>query len=585
MRLLVTFVRRYPWQSLAVLAALLAAGALEGMSLTALVPVVSAALGGGLVPADGEGGAALGAAGAAVVRAVSALGFTPSLPALGVVVLVGVVLRSAALLVAMRQVGYTVARVATDLRLELLRALLATRWEYFLRQPVGRLTNAVATEAYRASQAYLKGATLATSAVQLLVATGVALFVSWRATLVYLAAAATVSAVLYVLVRVAKRSGKRQTKIARNLLASMTDLLQSVKPLKAMGRQDLSDAVLAGQARALDRAIRREVLSKEGLRAVQEPVFAILIAAAVWAGLAHWKLPAPTVLVLAVLLARVLGGIRKVQSAYQDVVVLESAFWSLRATIDEAQQAVEVATGTKPPRLERAIRFDAVHFDYEGHPVLHGLSLEIPAGSLTALVGLSGAGKTTIVDLVIGLVRPQRGRVLVDGVPLEEIDLLAWRRACGYVPQENLLLHDTVLHNVTLGDPEVPRAEVERALRAANAWEFVSRLPRGLDTPVGERGGRFSGGQRQRLLIARALVRRPRLLILDEATSALDPASARALAATLRDLRGEMTILAISHQPDLVEAADRVYRLERGRATLDRGPGGLPAAGAAAAGS
>jgi ATP-binding cassette subfamily C protein len=162
----------------------------------------------------------------------------------------------------------------------------------------------------------------------------------------------------------------------------------------------------------------------------------------------------------------------------------------------------------------------------------------------------------------------------VDGVPLQAVERVAWRRALGYVPQENLLLHDSVLVNVTLADPSLGPADAERALRAAGAWEFVARLPEGLASSVGERGSLLSGGQRQRILIARALVRRPQLLILDEATSALDPTTAAALAETLRSLKGEVTILAISHQPDLVEAADRVYQLEKGRAVLVDEPQG-----------
>jgi ATP-binding cassette subfamily C protein len=166
-----------------------------------------------------------------------------------------------------------------------------------------------------------------------------------------------------------------------------------------------------------------------------------------------------------------------------------------------------------------------------------------------------------------GLVRPDAGRVLVDGVPLEALDLGSWRRCVGYVTQETLLFNDTIRTNVTLGDPAVGDADVERALRDAGAFDFVAARAEGLAAPVGERGGLLSGGQRQRIAIARALVHRPELLILDEATAALDPEAEAAVWASVAELRGKTTVVAISHQPTLLGVADRTYRIEKQHAT------------------
>jgi ATP-binding cassette subfamily C protein len=151
---------------------------------------------------------------------------------------------------------------------------------------------------------------------------------------------------------------------------------------------------------------------------------------------------------------------------------------------------------------------------------------------------------------------------------LDQVDLWEWRRTIGYVPQEPFLLHDTALWNVTLGDPELSEADAEAALRAAGAWEFVTELPQGMHSSVGERGTALSGGQRQRIAIARALAHRPKLLILDEVTSALDPENEAAMSRTLQGFRGRLTILAISHQPAVVEAADRIYRIQNGEVSL-----------------
>jgi ATP-binding cassette subfamily C protein len=562
MRVIVSFARAYPGQSLIVLLALVVAGTVEGASMTALIPAVGAWL-----ELEGGSDAAGGSLGRTVLSFFDRLGFSqPSMGLLLSVAVGGMAARSLIVLVAKRRVGYTVAHVATDLRLALLRALLKARWEYFLRQPVGKLANAMATEVDRSSKAYLHGANLVASGVQLIAYTTVALLMQWQATLTYVVVAGTIIVPLHRFVRLAGRAGRRITKLNSSMLSSMTDSLQSVKPLKAMARQDLAGAVLGDQARAMNKALRREVTSKEAMKATQELTQIGVLLGVAWAGKQVFAMSAAEILVMLILLARMLNGVGKVQAAWQDVAVCESAYWSLRSTIADAEQHVEELEGRIPPRFEREIRFDRVHFRYDERPVLTALSLVIPAGSFTTLVGHSGAGKTTIVDLITALVRPQEGRIWIDDQPLDELDVVAWRHSIGYVPQENLLLHDSVLGNVTLGDPDLTPADVERALRAAGAWDFVRALPDGMASSVGERGSALSGGQRQRILVARALVHRPRLLILDEATSALDPATAAALAETLRRLRGQVTILAVTHQTDLVGAADHVYRLEKGQA-------------------
>ena len=222
------------------------------------------------------------------------------------------------------------------------------------------------------------------------------------------------------------------------------------------------------------------------------------------------------------------------------------------------------------PTLKKGCEFRGVSFAYGRKTVLDDVSLTIPAGKLTTVTGASGAGKTTVADLLLGLHRPASGEIFVDGVPLGEIDLLRWRSRVGYVPQEVILFHDTVFANVTLGEPDLAAADVQTALEEAGAWDFVAQLPDGIEAIVGERGTMLSGGQRQRIALARALIHQPQLLILDEATSALDPETELAICRNVKALgvRRQLTVIAITHQPSWVTAADQVYRLE-GHRVLD----------------
>ena len=567
MQLMLFFARAYPWRSIIMLLALLLAGVAEGFSLSALLPLITIGIGSqtGAKQAVSSGSSGLEQM---VTETLTAVGLTPTIGVLLTLIVVAITIKSLLVLLSKKQVGYTVAHVATDLRLELLRALLAARWEYFLRQPVGGIANAMATEAARTSKAYLSGTNMAANIIETLVYTGVALLVSWKATLISLGTGSILAYILKPLIRRARRAGRRQTDLLKSLLSHLTDFLQSIKPLKAMAREYLADTLLEKKTTRLNRALEKQVLSKELLPAVYEPVSTGIIAIGLFVLLVHFRLPLSTTLVLVYLIGRIVKKISKIQGQYQEMVMFESAYWSLQGMIQQAEQETETALGDQLPLLKKCIRLNGVSFTYGDLPVLRDASLTFPANSFTAIVGPSGSGKTTIADLIAGLLRPQKGEVWIDNLPMNQVDLKSWRRMIGYVPQETLLLHDSVLINVTLGDSELTEKDAEYALRSAGAWDFVMNMPQGINSTVGERGHMLSGGQRQRIAIARALVHKPALLILDEPTSALDRQSEAEICETLRQLRGEITILAISHQPTLMTAADRSYRLQDGAVVL-----------------
>lgn len=573
MRVFLLLIRSYRVQSIIMLLALMFAGIAEGFGLSTMLPLLSTVLGSQV--GDGQAVTTGSAAGGSVAErmvneTLRSLGIPPRMEVLLLVIFCAIILKSALVLLANKHVGYTVARVATDLRLALLRALLASRWEFHLRQPVGSLANAMATEAQRACKTYLYGAAMTIALLQAVVYVGVAFLVSWKATLVALAAGLIIFAALKRFIAKARRAGERQTKLLKSVLAHLTDSLQSIKPLKAMALENLAESVLFKEITKLNRALRKQVLSKEYLRAFQEPLRTGLILLGLYGALTYLHMPLTTVVILVLLISRVLSQLSKVQEAYQKMVTLESGYWSLQEKIKEAEAEREEGHGTQMPTLEKAVRLKNVSFTYEQNWVLRNASFTIPAGMITAIVGPSGSGKTTIVDLITGLLQPQEGQILIDRLPLMQADLHRWRQSIGYVPQESWLLHDTVLKNVTLGDPGIDQKDAMHALRAAGAWQFVQGLPKGINSTVGEHGGKISGGQRQRIAIARALVHKPKLLILDEATTALDPETESAICDTLQNLRGDLTILVISHQPALLKIADNAYRLSDG-AVLAKG--------------
>ncbi|MGH2747927.1 MAG: ABC transporter ATP-binding protein [Actinomycetota bacterium] len=510
----------------------------------------------------GEAPASAGTVGEAIFNVLRTIGISPSVGSFLMLLVIGLGLKAIAFILAMRQAGYAAADFATDLRLELIRALIGARWKYFSGQPVGALTNSVGTEAMRASQMFTEACYLVAGIVQVAVYIVLAVLVSWYVTFGALILGAAMFFVFSFLVKIAYQAGRRETDLLKSLIGRLADGLGAIKPLKAMAREGAVYPLLEAETRELNQAQRRQILSKASLPALQEPLVALFMALGIYVAVSVANVPFNQLIFMAIIFHRIVSRVGNVQSYFQSVASLESAYWSLRSAIDEARQSIELHPGTKTPSIREGIALRNIWLMHDAVPVLEDLSLALPAGHVTALIGPSGVGKTTIVDLLTGLLTPDRGEILLDGTPLHEIDLRRWRERIGYVPQETILLHESILKNVALEDSSITYEDVEAALTAAQAWDFVSKLPDGIETPVGERGVKLSGGQRQRIAIARALIRSPDLLILDEATFGLDPNTEAAVLSGVRAFKHPITIVAISHQPSLMSVADAVYRIE-----------------------
>jgi ABC-type transport system involved in cytochrome bd biosynthesis fused ATPase/permease subunit len=232
-----------------------------------------------------------------------------------------------------------------------------------------------------------------------------------------------------------------------------------------------------------------------------------------------------------------------------------------------------VVTGDAPapdPALEPIV-FERVSFAYplRDGDVLNEIDLELRPGETVALVGVSGAGKSTLVSLLLSFAQPASGRILVGDVDLADVDPAAWRRRIAYVPQRPTLFHGTVADNIRLGDPGADDDAVRRAAELAGAHEFVSALPQGYDTPVGEAERQLSTGERRRIALARAFLRDAPLVLLDEPTADLDPGRVALVSAAIERVRPGRTVLLVAHRPELASRADRVVRLADGRVATE----------------
>lgn len=541
-----------PW--LVVLAFFLAS-LTEGIGLVTLLPVI-AIVGG---ESDPSGTAKV------ILDKLAEFGIQPDLNSLIGVFILMMVLKASITFLATQFISNTAAEVATNIRRQVISGIMRARWQFIIESAKGQFPFIVSGESNRAADAYLTSTTFIALVAQTAINLLVALYLSWKLALAGVALGLIVAGALGFLVPLAKKAGKRETFTRRALISELTDALHNLKPLRAMGRETAYEQLLRAQVEKVRRAMRRQILYREGLTGLNEILIAVGFAAIILTAPAVMNVGFETLAIMAVALARTANNIGKLQKTYQRVAMLESAYIVTGRLLDDLSVAAEERTGGRQVDLSDGIRFDHVSLQHGDVRALQDVSFKIKAKDLTVIVGPSGAGKTSIIDLALRLYEPSAGSIAIDGIELGELDISAWRNRVGYVAQELMLLHDTIYNNVTFGDPSVTEEDVARALELAGAAGFVATLPQGLATEVGSGGAKLSGGQRQRIALARALARRPDLLIFDEATSALDRATAQAISAEVERLKGLVTIIVITHRGEFLDIADHLIRIESGR--------------------
>ncbi|WP_055108540.1 ABC transporter ATP-binding protein [Paenibacillus ihumii] len=264
--------------------------------------------------------------------------------------------------------------------------------------------------------------------------------------------------------------------------------------------------------------------------------------------------------------AMIINSVSSILNVYPNLVKGFESLHSITEVI-MSRETEEYKGRHKPEQIEGEYRFEGVGFRYKGSErhVLQDFSLTVKPGETVAFVGESGSGKSTILNLIIGFYKPQAGQIWVDGIPMNELSMRRYRQSLAIVLQNNILFSGTIRENITYGLPHISEEKLQQAIWMANLQDVIDSLPDGLDTSVGEHGGRLSGGQRQRIAIARALVRDPKIIILDEATSALDNVSERHVQQAMEQLMQGRTTFIVAHRLSTVKNADRIVVMKKGR--------------------
>jgi subfamily B ATP-binding cassette protein MsbA len=459
-----------------------------------------------------------------------------------------------------------------DLRSRLFAHLLTLELGFFQRTRAGQLISAMITEIDQ-TKTVITAALLSFFQNLVVLATTLVILsqISLRLTLLTLLFVPFLVLGLQALIRRLRSHAQARARERGEITSTVAERLGAIRLIRAYGEEKAEASRFGTQAERY----RKRVIRTQRFSSLTSPLTEVfsgfLVILIIWAGTKPGLIGLATPLTPEAIIVFLMAAL-KLTSPLKTIASFPAAMAVTLASAERVfdfldQPPAEVdRPGEEPAHFDREIVFDRVSFRYgDGDLVLSDVSFHLPRGKVVALVGPSGAGKTTAADLLPRFHDPTSGQILIDGVPLTRVSRRSLRALMGVVSQDTVLLNDTVHANIAYGTPAATREQVEAAARAANAAGFISTLPQGLYTLLGERGTRLSGGQRQRIAIARALLRDPPILILDEATSALDTESERLVQQAIDRLMRQRTVLVIAHRLATVRDADEIVVLDAGR--------------------
>ena len=461
-------------------------------------------------------------------------------------------------------VDYSTELIAKHFRERVIAALSKASLSLFHRQSSGVIVNLLNQEADRAASVFSIIKTLFLSALTFVLYMAVGIVVSFEMMIGVLIFSILSLGIVRPLFKMSYQAGRGQVVQLRAISDEIMKGLLTFKTFKAMAREQELLSELEKRKDALVKSRLMKVKATRFMEGSQELLILAALVIGLVFGLEIVGLDLTEIAFMILVFMKSFTHLANFQKKFQGLSSLQFVHARFEETVVGMETAEEKWKGTKTVAEPFSIVYEHVSFVHDRIPVLDGVVLELSSHGMTAIIGPSGSGKTTLVDLLCGFYMPTEGSIKINGVDLSDLDIKWWRSHIGYVTQSPTLLDDSIYKNVAAFSPNVSVKDAENALKKAGVWQYISQLPEGIHSAVGEAGVRLSGGEKQRIAVARSLAQKPKLLIMDEPTSSVDPETEKVLLDTFKNLKSEITIIAISHQPGIAEVADQVLRMQDG---------------------
>lgn len=454
-------------------------------------------------------------------------------------------------------------KLEIDIRQSLMSNVLKATWAFLTSTKTGNILNASTVEAERAVLAIKVLCQYITSTLIITLMLAASFMASPEIVTGGLLAGSVFIFFMRRFVSWSHRIGKDTVLVNADVNSTALENLEGAKPIKGMHLEQFFLTRFNKLTQHLGRLKFNQSICKSALANYQEPAGILVVLAMLYFIINYTSLSTGNVLISLLLLNKTFAKLTQLQNTKRSLVSQMPSVDYCFNLIDSSEFAAEKFGNTPYINLNSGIKIKNVSFYFDEKIILNDINFSIPADTVLGITGSSGGGKSTLLDLLIGLRIPSEGTIQINNICINDLDISAFRDKIGYVPQEAFLINGSILENISLGSAGASFEDIQRAAKLANAHDFIMLQPNGYETAIGERGVKLSGGQRQRIALARALVRNPHLLILDEATSSLDSSAEREIQSALASLKGSRTIILVAHRLSTLKMADDIIVLNQ----------------------